>query len=76
MLGVQNAVRLPTFFQADVRVARSFPLDDGTLDLSLEVQNVTDRANVEEWIYSADYSARGGIRGLPLLPVLGARWSF
>lgn len=74
--GVQNAVRLPTFFQADVRVARSFPLDDGTLDLSLEVQNVTDRANVEEWIYSADYSARGGIRGLPILPVLGARWSF
>jgi hypothetical protein len=59
-----------------VRVARSFPLGRTTLDTSIEVQNVTNQSNVEEYVYSVDYSERGEIRGLPILPVLGLRWSF
>ena len=42
----------------------------------IEVQNLTNRANVEEYVYDADYGERGGIQGLPILPVLGVRWSF
>jgi TonB family protein len=76
LFGAQNDLRLPVFFQADVRLARAFDLRTSTLDLSLEVQNVTDRRNVEEWVYSSDYTTRGGITGLPVLPVLGARWSW
>lgn len=76
LFGEHNGVRLPTFFQADARVAKELALGTTRLELSLEVQNVTNRANVEEWIYDADYSTRGSIDGLPILPVLGARWSF
>ncbi|MES2642336.1 MAG: TonB-dependent receptor [Myxococcota bacterium] len=76
MFGEHNAIRLPTFFQADARVAKELALGTTLLELSLEVQNVTNRENVEEYIYDADYSSRGSIDGLPILPVLGARWSF
>lgn len=76
LFGEQNTERLPTFFQADLRLARTFPIGGTTLDVSLEVQNVTNAANVEEYLWSADYSERGEIRGLPILPVLGLRWSF
>jgi outer membrane receptor for ferrienterochelin and colicin len=76
IFGEHNDERLPTFFQADLRVARAFEIAKSTLDLSLEIQNVSNQENVEEYIYSADYSERGTIQGLPILPVLGARWSF
>ena len=75
LFGGHNDIRLPTFFQADARLAKTFAIGPSTLELSLEVQNVTDRQNVEEYIYNADYSERGAIDGLPLLPVLGLRWS-
>lgn len=76
IFGEHNGTRLPTFFQADLRVAKGFDIRGTELDLSLEVQNVTNAENVEEHLYNADYSERGAIRGLPILPVLGARWSF
>lgn len=75
IFGEHNGVRLPTFFQADARIAQHFEIDGTKLDLSLDIQNVTDRENVEEFIYDADWSTRGAIRGLPILPVLGVRWS-
>jgi hypothetical protein len=75
LFGGHNDIRLPTFFQADARVAKAFTLGASSLEVSLEVQNVTNRANVEEYVYSADYGERGAITGLPVLPVLGLRWS-
>jgi hypothetical protein len=76
IFGAHNQLRLPTFFQADLRVSKRFDIRTSHLDLSLEVQNVTNQKNTEEYIYSADYSERGAIVGLPVLPVLGLRWSF
>ena len=76
LFGAQNQLRLPTFFQADLRLAKGFHVARHTIDLSLEVQNVTNQKNAEEFIYNADYSQRGTIRGLPILPVLGLRWSW
>jgi hypothetical protein len=75
VFGEHNAARLPVFVQADVRVAQRVELAGSELELSLEVQNATNRANVEEFLYSADYSTQGAIRGLPILPVVGVRWS-
>ena len=75
LFGSHNAVRLPTFFQLDLRVAKAWSVGGGTLDVSLDVQNATAQTNVEEWVYSTDYVTRGAIQGLPLLPVLGVRWS-
>lgn len=75
LFGAHNAIRLPTFFSTDVRVAKGFAVGKSELDVSLEVQNVTNNVNVEEHIYDANYETRGAIRGLPILPVLGVRWS-
>ncbi len=74
--GAQNADRLPDFIQADARVAKTFRLGSTRLEVSLEVQNVTNRENPEEVVWSADWRRRAYITGLPLLPVLGARWTF
>ncbi|MCU0655715.1 MAG: TonB-dependent receptor [Polyangiaceae bacterium] len=77
IFGAQNSTRIPWFFQADIRGSRRFKLGAGSeLELSLDVQNVTYRRNVEEFIYSQDYRQRLAINGLPLLPVLGARLSW
>jgi hypothetical protein len=67
--GPHNGVRLPAFFAADVRGERRFA--HGAV--YLEVQNVTDRANAEEIIYSADYTRRGYLTSLPLLAIAGVR---
>jgi hypothetical protein len=42
----------------------------------LDVQNVTNRKNPEEIIYSQDYHQRSTISGLPTLAVVGARLDF
>jgi TonB family protein len=76
IFGDQNSIRLPDFFQLDLRIDRSFTLGDTRLIIYLEGQNVTFRQNKEEFIYSDDYSRRGTISGLPTLAVLGARVEF
>ncbi len=75
-LGVYNTERIPAFFQVDVRVAKHVEVGGSELEMYLDVQNVTARENPEEIAYAPDYSERRYILGLPLLPILGARWSF
>ena len=58
----------------DVRVSKSIKLGPSKLELYADVQNVTDRENAEELVYNQNYTERRNIRGLPILPVLGARW--
>ena len=74
VFGPTNSIRLPAFFQADLRVAKKLVIDRGTLEIYLDVQNVLNRANAEELTYSADYRTSRTIAGLPILPVLGARY--
>jgi hypothetical protein len=74
ILGAQNSVRLPDFWQLDLRVDRTFLLGESAkVLLYLEGLNVTNRANGEEYIYNVDYSRRSTITGLPVVAVLGAR---
>jgi hypothetical protein len=68
--GPHNGVRLPAFFAADVRGERHLPAG---VTVYLEVQNLTNRANAEEIIYSADFSQRGYLTSLPLLAIAGVR---
>jgi TonB family protein len=74
VLGARNSIRIPDFAQLDVRVSKSFNIAGTKLDIYADVQNVTDRENAEELVYNQDYSERRTIRGLPILPVIGARW--
>jgi TonB family protein len=76
VLGEANSTRLDAFFALDVRVAKKFKIGSTELEAYLDVQNVTNRANPEELAYSPDYSETRPIRGLPILPVIGARWVY
>ena len=71
--GAHNGSRVPEFVQLDARIGRRFEVGDVRLDVSLEVLNVWNQANPEEIVYAPDYSARGYVLGLPILPVLGIR---
>jgi hypothetical protein len=74
IFGAENTTRLPDFWQLDVRVDRAFVLAGGArLVVSVEGLNVTDHSNGEEYVYSADYSRRGTVSGLPILAVVGAK---
>lgn len=75
VLGAQNSTRLPDFVQLDVRVAKTFAIGASRLELSLDVQNVTNRENPEEVTWNAAWTRSGYITGLPILPVLGLRWT-
>lgn len=68
------AGRLPDFFRLDLRVDRIWPQCWGLVDLYFDIQNVTNRRNVEgreadEFnVYDVD------IRGLPLMPFIGVEF--
>lgn len=72
--GAQSSIRVPAFWQIDVRVERAFSLGEtARLLLFADIQNVTNRANSEEIVYSASFRERSTIKGLPTIAVLGAR---
>jgi hypothetical protein len=74
VFGAQNSIRLPDFWQLDVRLDRRFVLgESAALVVYLEGLNVTGRANAEEYVYGADFSRRAAITGLPAIGMLGAR---
>jgi hypothetical protein len=77
LFGAQNSIRLPAFFQLDLRIDRTFRLGEGVdLHLYLEALNVTLRQNPEEIAYARDYASHAYITGLPPLLTLGAKVEF
>jgi TonB family protein len=74
--GKQNDIRIPLFMQLDLRVSQVFELGDSDLQVYLEVQNVTNRDNTEELVYSPDFETQGHIQSLPILPIIGVSWAF
>ncbi|MET0284841.1 MAG: TonB family protein [Polyangiales bacterium] len=76
VFGGQNDYRIPLFIQLDLRASQTFKLGDTQGQVYLEVQNVTNRQNQEELVYSPDFTRRGSIKSLPILPVAGLSWTF
>jgi TonB family protein len=74
--GEQNSIRIPLFMQLDLRVSQAFKIAGTELSVYLEVQNVTNRDNTEELVYSPDFQQRGHIQSLPILPIAGVQWTF
>jgi TonB family protein len=68
--------RLPDFFQLDLRVDKRFAFKSWIFAMYLDITNVTNRANVEGYAYSYDFTKRAPVSGLPILPSLGLRASF
>lgn len=74
VFGAQNSIRLPDFWQLDLRVDRTFKLgEQPRLTAYLEVLNATDHINSEEYVYNSNYTRRGAVTGLPIFPVVGVR---
>ena len=74
--GGHNSTRIPAFYQLDVRGEKVFIMQRMKLSVFVDVQNVTNRKNPEELIYSQDYKQKSYIIGLPALAVAGARLEF
>jgi hypothetical protein len=72
-IGRINSARSPTFNRLDVRVEKTWTFDAWRLAWYLDIQNIYNSKNPEGITYSFDYSQRGRIRGLPIIPVLGLR---
>ncbi len=71
IFGAQNSVRLPVFYALDARLEKRFHRRSVDLVPYLEVLNLTNHANVEEWAYDEQLSSRSNITGLPILAVAG-----
>jgi hypothetical protein len=74
--GAIRSERLEPFFQLDVRVEKKWTFDKWILTTYLDVQNVTNHANSEFFIW--DYRFRDGwkVPGIPILPSLGISGRF
>jgi TonB family protein len=74
--GPQNSIRIPAFWQLDIRAEKAMTLRRGKLSIYVDAQNVTNRKNPEEIVYSADFTSKNYLLGLPVLAVVGARLEY
>jgi TonB family protein len=76
VLGPLYSARLPNFIQLDIRIDKIWVFNTFSLDLYLDIQNVTDARSVEGTTYSYNYSQAVYFVGLPIVPVLGLKAVF
>jgi len=62
---------LPLFFQLDVRVDRKWPQCWGDVNFYADIQNITNRRNVEGRNFDVDDLFIKESRGLPIAPFIG-----
>lgn len=66
-----NTERLPTYHQLDVRVDYRFRWGPFDMSAYLDIINVYNAQNVENWLYQYDFARRVAFPGIPILPTLG-----
>jgi hypothetical protein len=71
IFGAQNSIRLPVFYALDLRMEKRFHVRSVDIAPYLEVLNLTNHANIEEFTYDEQFAARSNITGLPILAVAG-----
>jgi TonB family protein len=76
LFGPVNSRRLPAFAQLDVRVDKVWTFNNWSLDLYLDIQNVTNTRSVEGTAYSYNYAQSAYFEGLPIVPILGVKANF
>jgi TonB family protein len=74
--GNVNTARLPLFHQLDLRVDKRWIYQGWILNVYLDVQNVYNRANTEDFDYNFNFRQSNPQQGLPILPILGVRGEF
>lgn len=73
--GEARSVRQRDFLQLDLRVDKYFVFEKWTLDVYLDVQNVTNARNIETVINDYRYRKQYEVSGIPILPVIGVKAS-
>jgi TonB family protein len=71
--GAKYASRNPMFAQWDLRIDKKWVFNRFLLDAYLDVQNVTNRANVDAPDYNFDYRKTKTTNAMPIYPILGLR---
>jgi hypothetical protein len=74
--GPYYSTRVNPFYQLDIRFDKRWIYDRMILTAYLDVQNATNRKNVESVDYAYDYSKRADVTGLPILPSFGLKGEF
>jgi hypothetical protein len=62
--------------ELDIRVDKTWVFTTWSLDLYLDIQNVTNARAVEGLTYSYNYAQTVYFLGLPIIPVLGLKATF
>lgn len=70
------STRLPAFNQLDLRIDKRITFRSWVLSLYLDVYNVYNQQNVEQYLYSYDYRKKVALSGLPIIPSLGVKGEF
>ncbi|MBA3398044.1 MAG: TonB-dependent receptor [Deltaproteobacteria bacterium] len=68
------AATLPTFFTLDLRADRRWHRCWGDIVFYIDIQNATNRRNVEGREYDDNLRADADIRGLPIVPFIGVEF--
>jgi hypothetical protein len=71
IFGSQNSIRLPVFYALDLRMEKRFRRRSVDVVPYLEVLNLTNHANVEEFAYDEQFAVAVQHHGLPILAVAG-----
>lgn len=74
--GTYYSERLEPFYQLDFRIDKKWVYDTWIFSMYLDVQNITNRKNIEGARYAYNYGKRATITGLPILPTLGVKAEF
>ncbi len=68
--------RVKSFYQLDLRADKKWIYERMILTAYLDIQNATNRQNVESVSYAYDYSTRTDVTGLPIIPSIGLKGEF
>jgi outer membrane receptor for ferrienterochelin and colicin len=74
--GPVNQDRMKPFHQLDVRIDKKWVYNYWMLSVYLDIQNIYNQKNAENYSYNYDYSKRTSGFGLPVLPAFGVRGEF
>lgn len=74
--GGYYSTRASDFMQFDLRADKTWVRDTYTWSFYADIQNVTNRTNVQSVRYAYNYASSATISDLPLLPILGVRGDF
>ena len=70
------SVRIPDFFQLDIRADRIWKRCWGTIDLYFDIQNVTNRRNFANYNWNRRANTLEFSEQQGLFPLLGFEWRF